>query len=439
MIQVRSYNCYVVNCRSLNNKVDEVMDHFKSYNIDFGFVSETFLPCTSNITTATVDMYGYNLFHSNQFGRCKGCAVIVSKKLTSLCLKSIVYNYSSFDAVSLPLNDPNKTNMICLYRPPKYGSSFNTFLNEFHDFISELIISGCNFIICGDYNIHWNDSNDTYTYRFQDTVDELGLLITAPSGPTQISGNTLDLIAGDVVTTSRVKLKSIDSHLRLSDHYPILFTFDLPCYVEKRNNSSKVIKFRKINEILFNDFNSDLENSLMTIDFSSIENLPSAIYQFNNKLLECLDQHAPEQTKIIKKQEAKPPWFDAEYSKQRALRRKLEKVYKQCKSINNWNNYQSQSTICRDMVRAKKEHYFSKGISDIQNDQKALFKFVNKITDSSKINNTLPAMALNVKLNLPIVLISSSRIKYKIFETPLLPVIQTLLIQKMYLQNIDTS
>ena len=369
------------------------MDLLQCYSIDFAFLSETWLRNESNSTTALIESYGFTCYHSNCSGRGKGCAMLISSKLSSLCTGSTKYNFSSFDAVSINLNDSLKTTLICIYRFYKFGSFFNTFLDDFHDFACQLLLNGSNFVIGGDFNVHWNDSDESYTYRFQDLLDELGIQVTAPKVPTQSLGNTLDFILSNVSTLSKINLQSVESNLCISDHYPILFNIELQTQPIFRSTSKTVLR-RDCKNVNIEQFNQDLESNLLELlDInSSSTSFKATLDTFSKNISDCLEDHAPLVSKIIKPNDCeKPPWIDGGYQIERAKRRQLEKRYKKTKSLHDWNNYRSQSILCRKLVKLKRKHFYGETLVKIDGNQKALFQFVNRITDSKKSSdNKLP-------------------------------------------------
>ena len=370
------------------------MDLLQCKNIDFAMLSETWLASDSHTIVSFIEYYGYTMYHSNQYGRGKGNAVLVSNKWSSICSKTNQFKYSTFDALALVLDDMCKSNIICFYRSPKFGASFSSFLNEFEEFISSLILNGTNFVLAGDFNVHWNDPTDQYTYRFQDLLDEMGICVTAPSCPTHNRGNTLDLIMANVDTSSRINKLQVDPDLFISDHYPLLFSLSLALKSEIKN-SYKTITYRAVKNIDMEHFLIDLDlvykNTIPNTDPNSPGDLSSIILRLNSNSKKCLDKHAPKQTKIIKQSDDKPPWFDNEYIQERAKRRKFEKRYKHTKQLHDWNIYRNQSIICRNMVKDKKMHYLDDTMSKIEGDQKALFKFVKNKICRKKVSNQLPS------------------------------------------------
>ena len=366
------------------------MDLLQCYSTDFAFFSETWLPSSTNVTTATIKQYSYQCFHSDQFGRWKGCALVVSNKWSDQINNHKKILYSSFEASQITFNDVNKTHLISVYRYCVYGSQFNIFLEEFQSFLSDLIMNGRNFVLCGDLNIHYNIPSESYTYRFQDLMDELGLMVTAPLVPTHDEGNTIDLIISNVSTASQIKLQSVDPHLRISDHHPIVF--ELKLYHKKAiPNKRKIIQTRNCKNVDFAQFNSDLDNACHSTHIpESNDNFGNFLQIFTENVTSCLNNHAPIYSKVIKIDTDKPPWIDGEYISERCKRRALEKKYRISKSHRDWCNYQAQSTHCRNIFKSKRNEYIGSTIRNIEGDQRKLFNFVNNITDCKMPNDKLP-------------------------------------------------
>ena len=140
-------------------------------------------------------------------------------------------------------------------------------------------------------------------------------------------------------------------------------------------------------------FNCDLDSALLEVqpNFSQSDNFESTLSQFTSTVTHCLDNHAPLHTKHVRNYNSdKPPWIDSYYQSERSKRRKLEKKYKRTKSLIDWNNYRAQSIICRNLVKSQRMQFYDVTFDKIEGDQKALFKFVNEITDSKKTDKKLP-------------------------------------------------
>ena len=89
---------------------------------------------------------------------------------------------------------------------------------------------------------------------------------------------------------------------------------------------------------------------------------------------------APEVTvKLYNKND--PNWFDPEFKKARALRRKLERKWKKSKSNEDHNRYIEQCNLCVKLSLTKQESYYSAIIKPSSNNRKSLLNVFNEVLD----------------------------------------------------------
>ena len=145
--------------------------------------------------------------------------------------------------------------------------------------------------------------------------------------PTQRQGNTIDLALSDDDLLTRITNVSVENHMKLSDHYPVIFSVDLLSSVLDTNfgKPRMVRHYRNIDTDLFQ---SDLVSAMcQNMQCNSSTTFDQAIQSYNNSLQQCLDKHAPaKRCKVVHRD--RPPWMDEEYVKERAKRRKFERTYK---------------------------------------------------------------------------------------------------------------
>ena len=79
-----------------------------------------------------------------------------------------------------------------------------------------------------------------------------------------------------------------------------------------------------------------------------------------------------------------PRWMDQEFKSSRALRRKLEKKWRKDKSEENRLRYVEQRNLCAQLSLKKQECHYAKIIQEAGNDQRSLFKVVNKVLDRNE-------------------------------------------------------
>ena len=85
------------NVRSINNKVDKVLDYIIAKNISLFFVTETWLTDNNNHTTATIKSYGYNIFHYHRPMSQNGGGVAIVYKPTLNVVRVFVKHAKTFE------------------------------------------------------------------------------------------------------------------------------------------------------------------------------------------------------------------------------------------------------------------------------------------------------------------------------------------------------
>ena len=377
----------VLNIHSLKLKLDILVDIMDSKKIDICFLTETWLKKNYNDVRTQISNYSYRIFHSQTFGRGKGTAILLKNTLPYKKVETNKYqNFSSFEVVVIHLCNRKSTCLVCIYRygsSSRYGSSFETFLSEFSKLISEIVVMYNSYLICGDFNIHLNRTSSPQTVKFLDLLDEFDLHTSVPLIPTQMMGNTLDLILSDSGLLNQITNVSVENHLPLlSDHYPIYFFTDIGDSTKLSDHfNQRTVRHYK---------NIDLEKfqtDLVSITSSNLQCTPDsfahAISLYNNSLQQCLDKHAPAtRSKVVHRD--RPSWMDEEYVLERAKRRKFERKYKRTRCFIDKRLLDIQTRICKDLAVAKRTHGLKQKIISHCNSQKSLFSLLNDMSGNSK-------------------------------------------------------
>ena len=104
---------------------------------------------------------------------------------------------------------------IIVYRPP-YSSlhpvSASVFFDEFSQFLENVVMCPEVLVISGDFNFHLDDLRDNDTKKFKDLLETFSLSQHV-SGPTHLSGHTLDLkllFPSPIILLFSVLLASVD-------------------------------------------------------------------------------------------------------------------------------------------------------------------------------------------------------------------------------------
>ena len=157
------------------------------------------------------------------------------------------------------------------------------FLDEFASYLTTLISSQCKILIAGDFNFHFDVTDDPDTVKLQDLLETCNMTQFIKE-PTHISGHTLDLV---VTRSSDNLIHSVEVGTFFSDHNAVHCKLKLnkPAYAKNQ------VAYRKLKKIDHADFNRDIRDSDLITNPKS--DLPGLIDQYNETLTTILENHAP--------------------------------------------------------------------------------------------------------------------------------------------------
>ena len=149
--------------------------------------------------------------------------------------------------------------MVTIYRRERI--CFSIFLDEFSKFVQTLTMSKHPFAIGGDFNIHMNEPEHSYTRRFMRLCCSHNLnLSNVPNTKTHIAGNTLDFMLCDDIASTLISDCSVDFDApNISHHYPVIYTFKTTLQCRTVASMQPKRRFLNFNE---NSFETDLSESL---------------------------------------------------------------------------------------------------------------------------------------------------------------------------------
>ena len=207
-------------------------------------------------------------------------------------------------------------------------------------------------------------------------------------GPSHKLGHTLDLVFAN---RHEFDLPFIHpSNEDVSDHFPLLFK--LPNFNQVSKPVVKKLTYRNIKSVDRVEFSRNLRNLLDTkMQSTDMDNVDFCNHykMFSECATEELDRSAPIISKSLSGT-SQPPWMDAEYRHERALRRRLERVWKASCANTDKVPYVAQRKLCAKLVISEHTKYFSDMISKCEGDQHALFKIVSTVMDKQKSSGVLP-------------------------------------------------
>jgi hypothetical protein len=147
------------------------------------------------------------------------------------------------------------------------------------------------------------------------------------------------------------------------------------------DNKTQTVFYRKLKDIDMDRFREDLQDVIKNMKSDQMS-FAEHIVEFDKVSLELMDKYAP--LVSWNKKSNSPPWLDAEYKKNRALRRKCERAWKKNKTEENMKNYTEQKKRCMELALEKQTKHYTKLVGHAGKCQKTLFKVANELLDKNE-------------------------------------------------------
>ena len=267
--------------------------------------------------------------------------------------------------------------MCVIYHPPPSKSnpvSNTTFLDEFEEYLESVVLCDEMLCIAGDFNIHMNKSQDCDQIRLSSILNSCGL-INHVHVPTHKSGNTLDLII--TRDNNELAVSTPTAGYLISDHCFVHTRFGFP----RPNLTVKSVRYRNIRAIDLISFKEDLKDMVDTL--LPIDNIEVLASQYNSKLADCLDKHAPICEKTVTSR-PKVKWYNDSLKVQKRLRRKMERTWRRSDLPSDEILYkQAKNTYDFILNEAHRDHYES-AIIDASDNQRKLFLIIQELASVRK-------------------------------------------------------
>ena len=282
-----------LNAQSIKNKDQLIVDYLLNEHIDVAIITETWLKDTGDVWLQGCEpnKNGYKITCSNRKNRQGGGVALVYKD--SLIIKMLNMDQpDTFEKAIWQVRYPGVDLTVCAICHPPYSETYqvtnNQFIDEFSEFLAEVLAEHRNLVITGNFNLHVNDSEDQEGEVFTDTMLVFGLDQHVPF-PTHRSKNILDLVFTECLGTHRIlSCKQGPYH---SDYTAVEFLLS----VEKEHMVSKHITIRKLKSIDIPSLIGDLQLE----DQLNSDKLDDMVEWLETKLWTALDKHGPSKEKCI--------------------------------------------------------------------------------------------------------------------------------------------
>jgi len=378
---VKCFNIKIghLNINSLRYKTILLSDLLYENDLDVFCISETKLDGSMKV----LNIPGYYFVRRDRTGFGGGVGIYLKSihRYTELNLKSVDYGQGKIESISIKVQIENrKSFIVCSLYRPKFSISLSD-LEIFENYFEELHSNRYPFYICGDFNIHLEETDKPLIRKFNSLLNKFNL-VELVQKPTR--GNArLDLI----ITNNPIPCLSsqVFSPTLTTDHEATVCVIPL----SKPKPAPITISFRAYDRINYEKFVPSLINSFNSNNDSS-KSLGAEVDSFIDKLISIYDEHAP----ILKKKinpKSSPKFLTTDTRRLKAVRNKLISKNKLCNNANQKKEIYNITKLINKSIHADTKQYYNLEISN-----KGLWSVVNKfLRPISKSSNKFDVNDLN--------------------------------------------
>ena len=323
--------CNLINIQSVGNKTNTIKNLIYDQNLDICMLTETWL--SNNVSDCSkineMTPKSYNFYHIPRESKSGGGVGIFVKKIYKVSLMNQCV-FSSFEYINTKVTHINKNiQIIVVYKPP--STSKRIFLNEFGDFLNTLT-DNRNILICGDFNLHFDNKNDYYVKEFVELLESHDLVNTV-NEPTSLSNHIIDLVIHDVNNKIVCDI-DVEPECVISPVHKLV-SFSINTW--RGSVTKKIITYRNKTNFDAEKFIDDSVNEIRETDLNCECN-PQNIQTGDQICVSCTTDHrlnilssnynntCPEVTKqIVVRENAK--WFNRELHEAKKEKRRMEDKY----------------------------------------------------------------------------------------------------------------
>ena len=364
--------CYLINARSIVNKLAELTTFVGMHQPDLILITETWL--NDDITDAEIKIPGYQLFRRDRKQKNGGGCLIYSKNYIRMSEENELTTEiePNIQIIWVKIQIPENEFLLGVcYNSPR---STNEDIEKMNQSISLACKTDKNVVLCGDFNfpaINWNtlQSNMRGERFLQTTLN--GFLRQHIEHPTR-ENNILDLVfASEGKTIDGI---DVTSPLWSSDHSVVKFNIGLT--TTPKIWKSEYLDYRRGNYARFSKY-------LTNIDWNRIfhNQTTNEMWQsFTAIIKKRVVAFIPINTR--KEDSFKPVWLTKKIIKMSKLKLKKWKHFNHTKTPAAYREYKSVQNSVSKTVRAAKRKIESNLAKNIKSDPKLFYKYVKQKTRS---------------------------------------------------------
>ena len=381
----------IFNARSVCNKTFGLCEFLKDNDCDLCFVTEAWLKLKDESVVAEIIDMGYDIKFQPRRGSKRGGGVAVLFKPDLYVDKCTVVFFKTFEVLQTTVKgfDNSLMRVSTFYRTGQLSKDKRMlFMKEFDRYLESLVgLKGEN-ILCGDLNIHVEDSSNPNTVALYSVTESYGYSQIV-NGATQQDGGTLDLLffksEGNLKTLAEKSVYIHDLCFSMtSDHHFIECLLPFVKYPPKPKKS--ISSYRDYNGIDIAQFCQDIENNIEFMDCNYFAlDIDKALERFSEAMQLSLDKHAPLTKKCFTQKRTE--FTNPTVLKLRRLRRRFERIYRKYKKPADYTKYKYYEREVHKSVNLARNDFYTDQFATAKGNKKKSFKLLNKVL--GKCNKTV--------------------------------------------------
>lgn len=360
--------------------------HLEDKLVDVCLVQETFLKNTDTAKIQEIRDNGWNIYSSPRAARSGGGIGVLFRDGVKVKLSSVQKSYKSFQIQEVLIGGHGDLVRLCnVYRPPYTGKARFTqasFLDEFSEYLSDLMAKTGKPFIMGDLNFQMHDRDNFYTRKLSHLLDSMDFDQLVPESPTHILGGTLDLVICQ--TEDRLKVKSIDIFPEgtLSDHYMVLTEMKIGSESTDYRTRTQINMYRDFKAVSSETFLKALSQQDLT-KLNGSESPEDALGAYEELMKRLVELVFP--LKRVKRHKKSRPWRnDPELKEILRQRRRAERAWEKNKTVLTKKRY---SELKRQFGRVEKEvrmKFLKNDLEESKDDAKGLQRKLSRLIGKSE-------------------------------------------------------
>uniref|UniRef100_A0A8C1UC21 Reverse transcriptase domain-containing protein n=1 Tax=Cyprinus carpio TaxID=7962 RepID=A0A8C1UC21_CYPCA len=361
----------LINTRSLTNKTFILKDFFISHSLDFLLLTETWVKPGDNSAFTELLPPRCGFFSSPRVsGRGGGVATVFKDNFK--CRLLSINDYSCFELQLFLIEFTLPVLCAVVYRPPKYNKNF---IQEFSEFLADVVPKYDQLFICGDFNIHVCCPSDQLATDFKRLLSSFHLHQLVDR-PTHLIGHTLDLIISHGLSISLTEI----SETAISDHFPIIVEFPVPSSIASRSIASPCYR-RIFTSSTAEEFSAAfMDTELYALSESVFSICPDGLLSsFNSTCSEILDVIAPYKQRSPKLRA--DPWINDATRTLRQRCRQAERRWKKDKLHVSLEILRGCLFDYQRAVKEAKSKYLSNIIINSGHCPRVMFNTINSVVN----------------------------------------------------------